>query len=61
MAIRVLAGIARQKGAPAAARVVACNSLIDRGWGKPEQPHVGGDKDIRVIIRNVIDGDDGDS
>jgi len=58
MAIRVLAGIARQKNAPAAARVTACSVLLDRGWGKPEQPHVGGDKDIVVKIRQVLGKDD---
>jgi hypothetical protein len=60
MAIRVLKGIAQQKGAPPAARVAACGILLDRGWGKPEQPHVGGDKDIVVKIRQVIGGNDDD-
>ena len=54
----MLSRIARESKCPPAARVQACAVLLDRGWGKPEQPHVGGDKDIRVIIRNVIDGGD---
>lgn len=36
-AIRTLAGIMREKDAPAAARVSAANALLDRGWGKPDQ------------------------
>jgi hypothetical protein len=40
-AIRGLADIARDtKKAPAAARVMAWNSLLDRAWGKPVQPTV---------------------
>jgi|SoiMethySBSTD1v2_1073268.scaffolds.fasta_scaffold133490_2 hypothetical protein len=60
MAIRTLVAIAKSKGAQAAARVSACAIILDRGWGKPEQPHVGGDKDIVVKIRQVIDGKDDD-
>ena len=40
MAIQTLAGIA-QNGTSEPARVAAANSLIDRGWGKPAQPHDG--------------------
>jgi len=40
-AINVLAGIMQQADAPPAARVAAVNSLLDRGWGKPPQPHDG--------------------
>jgi hypothetical protein len=36
-AIKVLAGIMQQEDAPAAARVSAATSLLDRGWGKPAQ------------------------
>lgn len=42
-AIRTLAGIMNQKGAPAAARVQAANSLLDRGWGKAVQVMSGED------------------
>ena len=40
MAIQTLAGIA-QNGTSESARVAAANSLMDRGWGKPVQPHDG--------------------
>jgi len=36
-AINTLAGIMRQKKAPASARVAAASALLDRGWGKPIQ------------------------
>jgi len=29
---------------------------LDRGWGKPNQPHTGeGGGDIRIVIRQIID------
>jgi hypothetical protein len=40
-AINVLVGIMNQPEAPQAARVSAANSILDRGWGKPAQPHDG--------------------
>jgi hypothetical protein len=39
MAVKVLAGIASAENAPPAARVSAAIALLDRGWGKPIQPH----------------------
>lgn len=36
-ALKTLAGIMEQLDAPPAARVAAANSLLDRGWGKPQQ------------------------
>lgn len=54
-AVKVLAGIMNQEKAPAAARVQAASSLLDRGWGKPTQPH-SGDSDappIRVTVEYV--------
>lgn len=61
MCVRVLKGIAQQKSAPTAARVMACNSLLDRGWGKPAQPHVGDDElPIAVVIKKIITGKDDD-
>jgi hypothetical protein len=44
------------KAAPAAARVSAASALLDRGWGKPPQPHTGEDGDIRVTVRTIIEG-----
>jgi hypothetical protein len=56
MSVRVLAQIARPKAAPAAARVVAANSLLDRGWGKADVVHAGPDGGpIQVIIRQLVD------
>ena len=36
-AVRTLAGIMKERRAPAAARVSAAIALLDRGWGKPQQ------------------------
>lgn len=36
-ALKTLVGIMNQSEAPAAARVSAANSILDRGWGKSEQ------------------------
>ena len=56
MAIGVLAGVARSKGAPPSARVAAANSLLDRGWGRAEQVHSGPDGgDIQVVIRHIME------
>lgn len=54
-AIKVLAGIMTSKTAPDAARVSAAGHILDRGWGKPTQPH-SGDEDgppIRVTVEYV--------
>jgi hypothetical protein len=46
----------RQPQYSAAARVQAASVLLDRGWGKPPQAHVGEDgQDIRVTIRQIVD------
>jgi len=61
MGIKVLAGIASAEGSPPAARVAAVNSLLDRGWGRPDQQHTGADGgDITVVIRQIIDVVGGD-
>jgi hypothetical protein len=54
MAIRVLAGIARQKTAPPAARVAACKELLDRGHGKSEQSQ-DFNANVQVTIRRLLD------
>ena len=57
LAIRTLTGVCGSKAAPAAARVSAAQALLDRGWGKPAQPHTGeDDKDIQVTIRSITEG-----
>ncbi len=51
----------RQREYSPAARVQAANILLDRGWGKPPQPHTGEDgKDIRVTIRQIVERRDED-
>jgi len=37
--------------APAAARVAAANSLLDRGWGKATQPIAGDEESGPIVIR----------
>ena len=58
--MRSLAAIMRN-GDKDATRVAAAAILLDRGWGKAAQPHTGeDDKDIRVTIRTITEGRDGD-
>jgi hypothetical protein len=56
-AIETLAGI-MDSGSTDAVRVQATDILLQRGWGRPPQPHTGadGDGDIRVTIRTIIEG-----
>ena len=59
MGIKVLAGIASAENASPAARVSAAVALLDQGWGKAQQSHVGLDgSDIKVTIRQIIDPSD---
>ena len=54
--VRVLTGVVRSAKAPASARVIAAQTLLDRGWGKAPQQLVGEDGgDIRVTIRQIIE------
>jgi hypothetical protein len=56
MALNVLASIARQPKCTPGARVQAAALLLERGWGKAEQSHVGPDGgDIVVTIRQIIE------
>jgi hypothetical protein len=61
-AVRSLAAIMRQVDAPPGARIQAIAVLLDRGWGRAPQSHVGEDgNDIRVTIRKIVEGgDEGD-
>lgn len=59
-AIAVLAGIARSATAPATARIAAVNSLLDRGWGRPNQMLAGDDGSavavrITEIVNDIVD------
>jgi len=60
LCIKVLAGIVSQEAVPPAARVSAAGILLDRGWGRAPQPHTGeDDKDIRITLRNITEGRNG--
>lgn len=52
-AIRTLHEIALNKEEPAAARVTAANSLLDRGYGKPMQVH-----DVRLPSVDQMSADE---
>lgn len=54
-AINGLVKIARSKGAPAAARVAAWNSLLDRGYGKPATTITGEGGEGAVEVRHRIE------
>ena len=55
IAVKILAGIAKD-GTNDAARVSAAVALLDRGWGRPPQSHVGQDDgEIRVVIRQIVE------
>lgn len=52
VAMKTLVQIMRDKDAPAHARVMAANAILDRGWGKPLQPIASeDDKPIQVVHR----------
>ena len=54
--MRSLAAIMRNADAPPRARIQAADILLDRGWGKPAQPHTGeDDKDIHLTIRHLAE------
>ena len=67
-AINTLAKIMQNEKAPPAARVVAANSLLDRGYGKPTQPisqtltkidpSTMSDAELATIVRNGMQADD---
>ena len=55
VSITALAGIA-ENGESESARVSAAAQLLDRGWGRPNQPHTGEDGgDISVTIRTILE------
>jgi hypothetical protein len=55
IAVKILAGIAKDSTNDAA-RVSAAVALLDRGWGRPTQSHVGQDDgEIQVSIRQIVE------
>jgi len=58
VAIQALSGIA-QNGQQEAARVSASVALLDRGWGKPNQPHDAKlEGELRITIRKMLTKDE---
>jgi hypothetical protein len=54
VAIRALSGIA-ENGEQEAARVSASIALLDRGWGRPNQPHDAKvEGELRIVIRKML-------
>ena len=55
-AIKTLVGIMQQPKAPPAARVMAANALLDRGWGKAKQQveHNGEVRRLIEVKLNVV-------
>ena len=57
-AVRTLGGIS-ETGESESARVAAAIALLDRGWGKPNQPHDAKvDGELRVVIRKMLKDDE---
>ena len=56
--IETLGGFAGEETLDPEIRMKAIEMLFERGWGKPAQPHTGEDGagDIRITIRNIIEG-----
>jgi hypothetical protein len=52
-AVRTLGGVA-EAGESEAARVSAAIALLDRGWGKPNQPHEAKlEGSLEIILRDI--------
>jgi hypothetical protein len=51
-AVTALVEVLDDKDAPAAARVSAANSILDRGYGKPSQP-IDGDGNGGAIVHRI--------
>jgi hypothetical protein len=54
--VRHLVAIMRQPEFPPSGRLQAIAILLERGWGKPAQPHTGedGECDIKITIRDLV-------
>ncbi len=53
-AIKTLAGIMSSKTAPPASRIMAAQTILDRGWGKAPQVFAGDVDNPITIIKHVI-------
>jgi hypothetical protein len=57
-AVQTLAGVSESSESDAA-RVTAAIALLDRGWGKPNQPHDAKlDGELRITIRKMLGNDE---
>ena len=55
LALNVLIGIATN-GESEAAKVTAAINILDRGWGRPSQPHDAKvEGDINITVRNILE------
>jgi hypothetical protein len=60
--VQIVAGIARANETPPAVRVQAISLLWERGWGKaPQAVTVDGEASIKVVIRHILEGADGEA
>jgi hypothetical protein len=54
-ALKTLAQVMRSKKSPAAARVMAANSILDRGYGKPAQ-QIGLSGEVAITMADLVLG-----
>jgi hypothetical protein len=54
-AIEVLLMVVHNQKAPSAARVQACNAILDRGWGRPVQHNENNDRIISTSLKDFLD------
>jgi hypothetical protein len=56
--VRVVAALVTSNNTPPAVRVAGAAWMMERGWGRAPQPLTGanGESDIRITIRNIIEG-----
>jgi hypothetical protein len=56
LALKVLIGVATN-GESEAAKVTAALGILDRGWGRPSQPHDAKvEGEIKITVRNITEG-----
>jgi hypothetical protein len=61
ISIDALSGIAKN-GESEAAKVAASIALLDRGWGRPNQPHDAKlDGELRITIRKLLTKEEDDA
>jgi len=49
--------VSATNGESEAAKVTAAINILDRGWGRPSQPHDAKvEGDINITIRNILEG-----